>query len=97
MMINSRDVRLCLRLLLLLLLGWFVDDDVVNLENHLDQLRSQQELLTLGDQRIKDVLLLHVYRELSGCGNPRRTTYHWCFGTCSQYPSESFQSPIAWL
>lgn len=41
-----------------LLIGW--RSDVVDLQNHLDQLRGQDDLLLLGVQRFDHVVLLHV-------------------------------------
>lgn len=35
-------------------------DDVVNLENHLHDLRGEQELLLLAAEGLNDLLLLHV-------------------------------------
>jgi len=41
-------------------------DDVVDLEDHLHDLRGQEELLLLRDQRVVHVLLLHVPSALVG-------------------------------
>ena len=37
--------------------------DVVNLEDHLDQLGGQQDLRLLAVQRLDDVLLAHVWKK----------------------------------
>ena len=37
--------------------------DVVNLENHLDDLRGEHDLLLLGHQRLDHILLLHVCQQ----------------------------------
>ena len=39
-------------------------DDVVDLQNHLDDLRRELDLLLLADQRLEDLLALHVVRAL---------------------------------
>jgi len=39
-------------------------DNVIDLQDHLDQLRGQQELLSLADVRINDVLFLQVVGSL---------------------------------
>ena len=36
------------------------DQDVVDLEDHLDHLRRQEQLLPLGDERVENVLVAHV-------------------------------------
>ena len=36
--------------------------DVIDLENHLDQLSCQQDLRLLAVQRLDDVLLAHVWK-----------------------------------
>ena len=37
--------------------------DVIDLENHLDQLSRQQDLRLLAVQRLDDVLLAHVWKK----------------------------------
>ena len=45
----------------LISVGW--RSDVVDLEDHFDQLRGQQDLGLLAVQRLDDVLLSHVWKE----------------------------------
>jgi hypothetical protein len=57
---DNKFVAMSINRLIILLVRSYRDDNIINLEDHLDQLSGEQVLLALGDERIVDMLILHI-------------------------------------